>query len=95
MNVCYYLQVLYLSGACANTSSMGFWARARAITDHRAPSSIPRVLEKSYLGMRKRLGGRSTLEQGSKRILGHFGNDCARVALVPSSTLEDARACRA
>ena len=57
----------------------------RANRGHRARSSIPRVLEKSYLRMRKRLGGRSTLEQGSTRILGHLGNDCARVARVRSS----------
>ena len=61
----YYLLVLYMSGACSNTSSVGFWARTRANRGHRARSSIPRVLEKSYLSLRERLGGRSTLEQGS------------------------------
>ena len=35
--------------------------------------------------MRERLGGQSTLEQGSTGILGHLGNDCARVR---SSMLE-------
>ena len=75
----YYLLVLYMSGACLNTSSVGFWTRARTDRGHRVRSSIPRVLEMSYLRMRKRLGGRSTLEQESTRILGHLGNDCARV----------------
>ena len=81
----YYLLVLYMSGACSNTSSVGFWTRARANRGHRARSSILRVLEKSYLSTRKRLGGRSTLEQGSTPILRHLGNDCARVARVRSS----------
>ena len=81
----YYLLVLYMSGACSNTSSVGFWTRAHANRGHRARSSIPRVFEMSYLSMRKRLGGRSTLEQGSTRLLGHLGNDWARVR---SSMLE-------
>ena len=102
----YYLLVLYMSGACSNTSSVGFWTRAHANRGHRARSSIPRVFEMSYLSMRKRLGGRSTLEQGSTRILGHLGNDCARVRssrasmVVPMLEQSEhgcsfARACRA
>ena len=85
----YYLLVLYMSGACSNTLSVGFWTRVRAHRGHRARSSIPRVLEKSYLSMRKRLGGRSTLEQGSTRILGYLGNSIAL------ESLEYARAERA
>ena len=57
------------------------WTRARANRGRRARSSIPRVLEKSYLSMRKRLGGRSTLEQGSTRILVHLGNSIALESL--------------
>ena len=57
----YYLLELYMSGASSNTSSVGFWTRACANRGHRARSSIPRVLEKSNLSMRKRLGGRSTV----------------------------------
>ena len=78
----YYLLVLHMSGACSNTSSVGFWTRARiGVTE--------RVLEKSYLSMRKRLGGRSTLEQGSTRILGYPGNSIAlEYARVRSSMLE-------
>ena len=74
----YYLLVLYMSVACSNMSSVGSWTRAHANRGHRARSSIPRVFKMSYLSMRKRLGGRSTLEQGSMWILGHLGNDCAR-----------------
>ena len=74
----YHLLVLHMSGACSNMSSVGFWTRARANRGNRACSSIPRVLEKSYMSMRERLGGQSTGEQGSTRIVGHLGNDCAR-----------------
>ena len=45
----YYLLVLYMSGACSNTSNVEFWTRARANRGHRARSSIPRVLEKYRL----------------------------------------------
>ena len=48
-------------------------AHEQSMLEHRSP------LCSSTLDMRKRLGGRSTLEQGSTRILGHLGNDCARV----------------
>ena len=66
-------------------SSVGFWTRARANRGHRVRSSILRVLEKGYLSMRKRLGGRSTLEQGSTRLLGYLGNSIALEHLGGSS----------
>ena len=42
------------------------------------------MLEKGYLSMVKRLGGQSTLEQGSTGILEHLGNSIALESLEQS-----------
>ena len=70
-----------MSGACSDTSRDSGSGPARiGLTKHVQASRAfkhPARARKELLEHAKRLGGRSTLEQGSTRILGHLGNTIA------------------
>ena len=79
--------MLYISGACSNTSSVGFWTRAHANRGHRARSSIPRVARNELLEHAKA----SWRPEHSRT--GVHEDTRASWQRLRSSTLEYARVC--